>query len=105
MRDYYSEYLGKKLQDTPVKEVSKVSKGCSSHGNIPFDTFDTSFPYGIPEIFGSQFSSLDADSRQQLLFEIEERIAIMMFDGGLSETDANAAAVADVLRGWFGLLG
>ena len=102
MRDYYSEYLGKKLQNAPETEVSKVSKGCSSPGNAPLDTFDTSFSYGIPGIFGSRFSSLDADSRQQLLFEIEERIAIMMFDGGLGETEANAAAVADVLPGWFG---
>ena len=102
MRDYYSEYLGKKLQNVTETEVSKVSKGAFPVGRDPFDTFDTSVSYKIPEIFRTHFASLAAEARQQLLFEIEERIAIMMLDGGMPENDAHSGAVADVLRAWFG---
>jgi hypothetical protein len=131
MRDYYSEYIGKKLQYPSRTEGTKGAEGCISAGStpsapfapsvsyeipeisgagsqqwggdgVPSAPFDPSVSCDIPEIFKAQFAHLDAASRQQLSFEIEERVAIMMFDGGSPEPEATAAAAADVLRRWFG---
>ncbi len=47
--------------------------------------------------------SSDSDLREQFEFEIEERTAIMIFDGGLSETEAVKLARENVTEIWFDL--
>lgn len=43
------------------------------------------------------------DLREQFEFEVEERIAIMIFDGGLSESEAVTLARATTFQIWLNL--
>ena len=49
--------------------------------------------------------SVNPDLQEQFEFEVNERAAIMVFDGGLSETDAAILSREDVTRIWFSLFG
>ena len=42
----------------------------------------------------------DPDLLAQFRFEIEERTAIMIYDGNVPETEAGALAQEDVLNNW-----
>lgn len=100
MRDYLTSYLSTigTTQCSEIgadDEVSKVSK-------LTFDTFDTSYVVNIPEnvlLFRTKIDR-EPDWLWEHLDEIEERAAIMEFDGGVLREKAESAAL-DWARDWF----
>lgn len=49
--------------------------------------------------------SANPDLREQFEFEVNERAAIMIFDGGLPEAEAISLSREDVSKIWFSLFG
>ncbi len=100
MRDYLTTYLSaingtQNLEIYARSEVSKVSKP-------PFEPFDTSQEADIPENVLRFRAKMDRepDWLREHTDEIEERAAIMEFDGGLLRERAESTAL-DWARDWF----
>ncbi|MCA1624991.1 MAG: hypothetical protein LC778_14565 [Acidobacteria bacterium] len=100
MKDYLTAYLNAigSTQDLEICARIEVSKG----SKVGFDTFDTSQEAGIPEnvlLFRARIDR-EPDWLREHSDEIEERAAIMEFDGGLLREKAEGAAM-DWARYWF----
>ena len=95
MRDYYAEYLIKNSGNMPESKVSKVSEP-------PFDTFDTNIIQVNQDFLSLETLLEDSGLRDQFDFEVKERIAIMMFDSGMSEAEATYQARKCVEETWLG---
>ncbi len=100
MRDYLTTYLnainGTQSLETCVSiEVSKVSKPT-------FEPFDTSQGASIPEnvLLFRAMMDREPDWLREHTDEIEERAAIMEYDGGLLRERAESSAL-DWARVWF----
>ena len=100
MRDYLTTYLnainGTQSLETCVSiEVSKVSKPT-------FEPFDTSQGASIPEnvLLFRAMMDREPDWLREHTDEIEERAAIMEYDGGLLRERAESSAL-DWARNWF----
>ena len=100
MKDYLTTYLSVlgSTENSEIharSEVSKVSKPT-------FEPFDTSRDTAIPEnvlLFRARLDR-EPDWLRKRRDEIEERAAIMEFDGGLLREKAEGAAL-DWAREWF----
>lgn len=89
MRDYYAEFLLDNSPDSAPGEGAKGSKGSDPAPQVPFDPFAPSASYGFDE------NEQDIQGfPEHLNDEIEERIAIMIFDGRLTEDQAWAHVAA-----------
>ena len=111
MRDYYLSYLGKKTEIPPRCEGAKGAEGAyapsapSVGRDIP-ENFTHEVPsapsltYDFPENFSSEDLFITPEELEQFFFEIEERIAIMVYDGGMPEDEAEVNARADVHSAW-----
>lgn len=100
MRDYLTIYLSivNAMQDMEICADSKVSK-------VPkatFEPFDTSQSEYVPEnvlLFRARVDR-EPDWLREQIDEIEERAAIMEFDGGLLREKAEDASL-EWARDWF----
>ena len=81
MRDYYKEFNSTNWENVPNSEPTKPTKGS-------FVGFVGSVSDGFSENSGSDCIVFTQDFPSSFDEIREERIAIMMFDGGLSEADA-----------------
>lgn len=112
MKDYYADFLEKNRKNVSVYEVSKVSKATKR----PFDTFDTKQTNTNSQNFSpaeieprneaaqlreyNQFVELynhtvdlilsDSDLFAEFETILDERKAILMIDGEVSEADAES---------------
>src|SRR5687767_1018467 len=96
MKDYYTDFIKKNSGNIPESKVSKVSEPS-------FDTFDTEYTYVNPEKFSLDELLKDEEMREQFEFEIEERTAILIFEEGISETQAPILARQSVEETWLAL--
>jgi len=95
MRDYYAEFLAENSPEPTPCEGAKGSKGSDPAPQVSFDPFAPSASYGFDENKRSRPSL-----PEHLKDEIDERIAIMIFDGCLTEDQAwaHVAAVYNLER-------
>ena len=103
MKDYYADFLIKNSENIPESKVSKVSKGSFEGENGAFDTFDTECSDVYLKIFSLDELLENDELREQFEFEVEERTAIMIFDGEMLESEAATFARANVERIWLSL--
>lgn len=84
MRDYYTAYVSARVEKTQERAETEGAKGAEGS----FEPFAPSVDYESPENLPLDIpaSVLDEDGPGTDTFE--ERIAIMMFDGGLTEVEA-----------------
>jgi len=114
MRDYYLSYLGKKTEIPPRCEGAKGAEGAyapfapSVERDIPencpldapFAPFARSLTEEIPETNRYEDLLIAPEDLEQFFFENEERVAIMIHDGGMAEHEAEVNARADVRSAW-----
>jgi hypothetical protein len=84
MRDYYIAYVSDRLEKTENRADREGAKGAED----PFAPFAPSLPNGYTE----KLANMDPGIVPALYGPgneiFEERVAIMMFDGGLGEAEA-----------------
>lgn len=86
MRDYHTEFLLDNSPESARGECAKGSKGSDPAPHVAFDPFAPSTSYGFDE------NEQDIQGfSEHLKDEIEERNAIMIFDGGVSDEEATDA--------------
>lgn len=103
MRDYYAEYIGRKSENISETKVSKVSKGKTEKEKEAFDTFDTEHTDINQKNVCLDDLLKNDEMKAQFEFEVKERTAIMIFDGGLSEIEASKLSRENVTQTWFNL--
>lgn len=81
-------------------DVSKVAKGSSESTSETFDTFDTSILDDYPKNQTLADVLADHDQRTQYEYELEERAAVMEYDGGLDRDEAERRAKVEVDSIW-----
>jgi hypothetical protein len=85
MRDYYLEFIsnqGEKTQKPSDDEGTKGAEGAFVPiAPLPHDVSSTK---NLVERFG--FPAEEPDEEESIIFE--ERVAVMMYDGGLTEVEA-----------------
>ena len=114
MRDYYSAYLTKNIEISQGSEGAKGAEGAYApfapslpwdipenfSPEIPSAPFAPSLNDDIPENFSTEDLVLAPEDLEQFFYEIEERIAIMIYDGGMPEEEAEVSARDDVQSAW-----
>ena len=86
MRDYYLDFVSNRCEKTEKRAKSEGAKGAEDLF-VPFaPSVDSEYPEKI--VCGRADGSPNSDAHRNEIFE--ERIAIMIFDGGLNEADAVA---------------
>ena len=101
MRDYYAEYIGKKSENMTETELTKLTKA----ENNPFVSFVSEQTDVNLKKFCLDDLLKNVEMKEQFEFEIEERTAIMIFDGGMSEAEAIKLARENVKQTWLAHFG
>ena len=83
MRDYYAEFLARNSPEPSAGEGAKVSEVSVPVPHDPFAPFAPTDSHHLDEN-----AHLKTNIPDDLRDEIEERIAIMIFDGGITEREA-----------------
>ncbi len=81
----------------PEKQTMSIlasAKECQNTLSTPFDTIQ------LGHSLKFNIESLTPSEREDYETILQERIAIMMFDGGLSEADATRIATEEVGKSW-----
>jgi len=84
MRDYYLDFVSNRDEKTQKRVTREGAKGAED----PCVPFAPSADSEYPENSGNTRSDAAENSTVTVDEIFEERVAIMMFDGGLNEADA-----------------
>ena len=84
MRDYYTAYVASRVGKTQEHLDSEGAKGAEG----PFEPFAPSVDYECAENFSLDLAASVLNEDGPGTDTFEERVAIMMYDGGLSEAEA-----------------
>ncbi len=76
--------------EKPTMPLTDSDEGCQNTLSTPFDTIE------LGHSLKFNIESLTPSEREDYETILQERIAIMMFDGGLNEADATRIATEEV---------
>jgi hypothetical protein len=102
MRDYYSEFVENKSGNTEETELTKLTKLTKAQ-NTPFVSFVSEQTQANGINFNLDELLEKPELKAQFEFEVSERTSIMIFDGGLSETEAAERSLSYVVENWLSL--